>query len=183
MGAQPRAPPVAQGAANVTFEDAYDGVDSEVADLTSKVSLTRLQEAHAKAQAHAHKATPKHAPARSNRSDRSDRSDGASRCSRDTRSEADPSETGSADSQQLELEEGEMEVAGQKPKGGIHGRKMGAMRMLKRLQSSTRRSRTSTTASVIEDGFEVLETKSSGSHSSRTDSPPQDSGPLVTPSE
>jgi len=128
----------------VTFEDAHEGLDNEVADLTSKVSLARLQEAQ---QAQAQEAQARAAQAhvykpKSNRS--GTEGSNASRCSRDTRSEADLSQEGSSENQDVEGATGE----GSK---GIHGRKLGAMRMLKRLGSASRRSRTSTTDAVLEE--------------------------------
>ena len=119
-----------------------------MADLTSKVSLARLQEAQAQAQqaqeqareqaqarAHAHKAKSYVSGGGSN----------ASRCSRDTRSEADLSQEGSEN-----LDVGPEGLAGsdEAAKGGKHERKLGAMRMLKRLGSASRWSRTSTSASA-----------------------------------
>ena len=115
-----------------------------MADLTSKVSLARLQEAQ---QAQAQEAQARAAQAhvykpKSNRS--GTEGSNASRCSRDTRSEADLSQEGGSENQDVEGATGE----GSK---GIHGRKLGAMRMLKRLGSASRRSRTSTTDAVLEE--------------------------------
>ena len=120
-----------------------------MADLTSKVSLARLQEAQqaqaqeaqarAAAQAQLHKA-------KSNRSgtEGSNRGSNASRCSRDTRSEADLSENGSSESPDVDG------VPRERPKG-IHGRKLGAMRLLKRLGSASRRKGASATDSVLDE--------------------------------
>ena len=114
-----------------------------MADLTSKVSLARVQEAQ-QAQAQEAQARAAQAHVYKTKSNRSGtEGSNASRCSRDTRSEADLSQEGSSENQDVEG------AAGEGAKGGIHGRKLGAMRMLKRLGSGSRRSRTSTTDAVL----------------------------------
>ena len=113
-----------------------------MADLTSKVSLARLQEAQAQAQEAQTRAAQAHVyKAKSNRS--GTEGSNASRCSRDTRSEADLSQEGSGENQDEE---------GPDAGKGIHGRKLGAMRMLKRLGSAARRSRTINADAVLEEG-------------------------------